>query len=140
MPQNVPQNFQSRFEAWQRKGLSSRACSVLALAGCNTVEQVRHLGRAWFERRPNVGIKTITELQKFAGWTADRKSPVDVIAITLRLSIPDIAEAREAAQDTVLGLERAGYVIAMHCDADAKSLANTDAMSLTMTSLHNDAS
>jgi hypothetical protein len=37
--------FPARFVAWQRRGLSSRAASALAAAGCDSIEDVARLGR-----------------------------------------------------------------------------------------------
>jgi hypothetical protein len=99
------------FQLWSSRGLSPRAASALALAGCETVEQVTNLGRAWFQR-PNIGAKTLAELSTLAGWPPEHRTPVDAIAASLGLSIPDPEAARDAAMDAVIGLRRAGFVIA----------------------------
>lgn len=99
------------FMMWSRRGLSPRAAGALALAGCETTEQVAALGREWFFGRRNVGAKTLAELTAVAGWPPETKTPIDAVAASLALSIPDTEEAREAARDAVIGLHRAGFVI-----------------------------
>jgi hypothetical protein len=54
----------------------------------------------------------LQELSVLAGWPPEHRTPVDAIAAALGLSIPDPTEARDAATDAVIGLRRAGYVIA----------------------------
>jgi hypothetical protein len=103
--------FPHRFMAWQRRGLSARAASVMSLAGCDFVEEITRLGRAYFERRPNCADKTLSELAELAGWAPKRHTAVDAIAAALALAIADPEEAREAAAVVISSLRRSGFVL-----------------------------
>lgn len=107
------------FMQWSKRGLSPRAASALALAGCDTVEQVTALGRQWFQEKPNVGVKTLNELARLAGWSDEPMTPAAAVATALQLSIPDPEAAQEAALDCLISLRRAGYVIASRQSAPA---------------------
>ena len=103
--------FPRRFVRWQRAGLSARASSAVALAGCDTVEEITRLGREYFEGRRNCATKTLAELAALAGWPPKVATAVDAIAAALALAIDDPDEAREAATDAVIALRRGGFFI-----------------------------
>lgn len=105
------QRFQRRFDTWRARGQSARAAAILALAGADTVEDVRRLGRAYFKGRRNIGAKTLAELARLGAWQPVCRTAADAIAASLALTIPDPEECREAAMDTLIGLRRAGFVI-----------------------------
>lgn len=111
--------YPHRFRLWSERGLSPRAASALALAGVDTIEQVTALGREWFQKKPNVGVKTLNELARLACWPDESKTPVDAVAAALRLAIADPDEAKEAATDAVIALRRSGYIIASRQSAPA---------------------
>jgi hypothetical protein len=111
LSQRTTRLYPHRFVAWQREGLSARAASVVALAGCNTIEEIGRLGRSYFEGRPNCAEKTLAELAALAGWAPKRATAVDAIAAALALSIPDPDETREVATDVMVALRRSGFVI-----------------------------
>lgn len=97
--------------AWTARGLSARAASVVALAGCDSVEEITRLGRAYFEGRPNCARKTLAELAALAGWPPRVATAADAIAAALALAIDDPTEAHEAATDVCIALRRSGFVI-----------------------------
>lgn len=103
--------YPGRFAVWQRHGLSARAASAVSLAGCDTVEEIALLGRAYFERLPNCAEKTLTELAKLASWPPKRRTAVDAIAQALELAISNPEEAREAAADVMASLRKAGFIL-----------------------------
>lgn len=98
------------FGLWAARGLSPRAAGALALAGCETIQEVTQLGRVWFLGKPNCGTKTLRELAILANWAPE--TPVEAVAAALSLSIADPEEAHEAATDALMALRRSGYVIA----------------------------
>jgi hypothetical protein len=106
------QLFPQRSVTWQGLGLSVRASNVLALANCQTVDDIRRLGRSYFQGRRNCGEHTLNELAQLAGWTPKLRTPVDAIAAALSLTIRDPEEAREAAFDVLSSLRRSGFVMA----------------------------
>jgi hypothetical protein len=103
-------HFESRFRAWRSSGTSSRAATVLALAGCDTAEEVARLGRSHFEGLPNCADRTLAELADLAGWPPPRRTAADAIAAALAMGLGPV-EAREAAADALSALRRAGFVI-----------------------------
>ncbi len=105
-------HFPQRFEAWQRKGLSARAASAAALAGCDSIDQITQLGRSHFENQPNCGKRTLSELATLAGWPSKRNTAVDAITAALGMAINDPEETREVAMDIIIALRRSGFVIA----------------------------
>jgi hypothetical protein len=106
--------FPARFVAWQRRGLSSRAASALAAAGCDSIADVARLGRSYFEGRPNCATKTLSELAVLAGWPTKHRTAVDAIAQVLEMAIDDAEEARELATDAFIALRRSGFVVVRH--------------------------
>ena len=103
--------FPRRFMAWQHRGLSVRAAGVVALAGCDTVEEISRLGRDYFAAQPNCATKTMAELALLAGWPPRVDTAVDAIAAALSLAINDPEETREVATDVMIALRRSGFVI-----------------------------
>jgi hypothetical protein len=103
--------FLQRRDRWRSQGLSMRASGILARAGCDAIEDVARLGRAYFETRSNCGCHTLAELAVLGGWPPKSRTMVDVIATVLRLAVADAGEAREVAQDVALALRRAGFVV-----------------------------
>lgn len=103
--------YPHRFMTWRRRGLSTRAATAVAIAGCDTVEEITRLGRAYFEGRPNCAKTTLAELAAIAGWPPKFETAVGAIAAALALSMADPEEAREAAADAIIALQRSGFVI-----------------------------
>jgi hypothetical protein len=110
-PETAKRFYPYRFRLWSKRGLSPRAASALALAGTDTVEQVTALGREWFQGKPNVGVKTLNELARLAGWLDERKTPREAIAAALRLSLPNPDEAEDVAQDIMIALRRHRFAV-----------------------------
>jgi hypothetical protein len=104
------QFFPQRSAPSRGLGLPARASSVLALADCQTVEDVRRLSSSYFNGRRNCGKQTLNELAQLAGWP--RRTPVDAIATALLLAIRDPEEARETALDVLSAIRRSGFVLA----------------------------
>ena len=100
--------FAQRRDVWRSRGLSMRACGILAGAGCDTVADIARLGRVYFESRPNGGSRTPAEL---AGRPAKPHTSVDVINTGLSLARADGDEAREVAQDVALAVRRASFFL-----------------------------
>lgn len=109
-PASRPQ-FEARFRMWQRMGVSARAASVLALAACDTVEEVRRLGRRYFAGYDNVGPTTLSELTRLAGWKSEVTTAEDAVVAALRLAIGNKDGARDVARDILMSLRRAGFVV-----------------------------
>jgi len=84
---------------------------VLADSGCETIDDVRRLGREYFENFQGCGKKTLQDLAMLAGWPPRIETAADAIAAALRLTITDPEEAYEAAKDAVIGLNQAGFVV-----------------------------
>ena len=91
--------------------MSSRAASAVAKAGCDTVAEIASLGREHFGSRPNLGVRSLAELEKLAGWPPKRMSAVDTVTTVLRLAIGDPEEAREVAGDVLMALRRSGFTV-----------------------------
>src|SRR4051812_19777978 len=111
--------FRPRFLAWVARGASTHAATVLADAGCETFDDIRRLGRDYFESFRGCGKKTLQELSLLAGWQPKIDTAADAIAAALSLTISDPDEAYEAARDAVIALTRAGFVIAVSDTAPA---------------------
>jgi hypothetical protein len=105
------QRLRRRFDLWRARGQSARAAAILAQAGADTAEDVRRLGRAYFEGRPNVGAKTLEELALLAAWPPVCRTAADAIAASLALTISSPEECLDAATDALIGLRRAGFVV-----------------------------
>ena len=103
--------YPHRFMRWQAHGLSARAASVVALAGCDTIDEITRLGRGYFEGRRNCAAKTLAELAVLAGWPPKVATAVDTITAALALAIDDPDETREVATDVMIALRRSGFVI-----------------------------
>jgi hypothetical protein len=112
--------FPHRFAQWQAQGLSARAASAVALAGCDTVEEIARLGRSHFENVPNLGEKSLAQLATLAGWPEQRRTAVDTIAQALSMAM-DPQEAREAAADVMSALRCAGYALTVTPKAHARA-------------------
>jgi hypothetical protein len=108
--------YPRRFVAWQQRGLSARAASAAALAGCDTIDDIAALGRARFERMPNIGAKSLAELAALAAWPAKPKGAVETIASTLEMALGP-REAREVAIDVMSSLRRAGFLLTVRTRA-----------------------
>src|ERR1700744_5555039 len=78
-PSEIARLYPERLAAWRRRGLSSRAASAVAKAGCDTVAEIASLGREHFGSRPNLGVRSLAELEKLAGWPPKRMSAVDTV-------------------------------------------------------------
>lgn len=102
--------YPRRFAIWQEHGLSVRAASAVAVAGCDTVADIARLGHAYFEAQPNCGAKTLAELAALSGWEPDRRTAVDAIAAALSMSI-NLKETRDVATDVMIALRRSGFTI-----------------------------
>ena len=103
--------FQHRLDYWRHVGLSLRASSALARAGCDSIEEVARLGREYFAGRPNLGRKTLQELAVLAGFPPERRTVIDAVAAALSMTITDADEAREIATDVLIALRRSGFVV-----------------------------
>lgn len=55
------------FRVWASKGLSSRACTALSLAGCSSPSDIRDLGRNYFSQVENCGRTTLREIEQLIG-------------------------------------------------------------------------
>jgi hypothetical protein len=97
---------------WQERGLSARAASSAALAGCDAADEIPRLGRSYFENQPNLRSKSLAQLADLAGWPPKRRTVVDTIAAALALGM-DPQEARETATDILAPLGKAGFVLAV---------------------------
>jgi hypothetical protein len=95
---------------WKANGLGPRAASAAALAGCDSIEEITRLGRTYFEKRPNLGPKSLAELAAIANWPPRLGTALDTIATTLAMGM-DPAEAREVATDVLTSLRTAGFVL-----------------------------
>lgn len=108
---DTKRNFDPRFRRWREAGVSVRGAAVLALAGCDSVQDINVLGRSHFEGRPNCAAKTLAELAVLAGWPPKAGTAVDAIAAALQMAVRDPDEAREAATDALIALRRSGFVV-----------------------------
>jgi hypothetical protein len=108
--------YPRRFVSWQQRGLSARAASAAALAGCDTIDDIAALGRARFERMPNIGAKSLAELAALAGWPAIPKTAAETIASTLEMALSP-EEAREVATDVMSSLRRSGFLLTVRARA-----------------------
>lgn len=120
-PQAIRRHYHHRLEAWRETGLSARAAGALALAGCDTQEDITRLGRGYFVRLSNCAAKTLAELEALAAWPAKPLTAVETITAALLLSINDHDEAREAATDALIALRRSGFVVVATRSAPAGS-------------------
>src|SRR4051794_8678754 len=89
------QYFHARFASWKSQGLSTRAASILALWGCDSVADVQRLGRCHFDRQRNLGAKTLDELSRLAGWPS--VCPPSADAARSAPANSDPTECRESA-------------------------------------------
>ena len=103
--------FAARFTEWQRRGLSARAAGAVALAACDSIEDVSRLGRSYFAKLPNCAEGTLNELGRLVDWAPGRKEAVDAIARTIGMAISDPDEIRAVAQDIMVSLKLAGFRI-----------------------------
>jgi hypothetical protein len=74
--------FRPRFLVWVARGASTHAATVLADAGCETFDDIRRLGRDYFESFRGCG-KTLQELALLAGWQPKIDTAADAIAAAL---------------------------------------------------------
>ena len=54
---------QAIFNFWASQGLSTRACTVLAFAGCETLADIVDLGQIYFKQQKNCGPVTLREIK-----------------------------------------------------------------------------
>jgi hypothetical protein len=69
-----PTGTQSDFahlRLWREMGLSARAVSVVAAAGCRSLDEIRALGWHYFRRQENCGLRTLQELSELIGGWPD---------------------------------------------------------------------
>jgi hypothetical protein len=55
------------FKFWRGSGLSVRAATVVAAAGCQSLGDIRDLGWSFFLRQENCGNRTLQELSDLVG-------------------------------------------------------------------------
>jgi hypothetical protein len=55
----------TNLQFWRAQGLSTRAATVVAAAGCWSWRDLRKLGWRYFEGQENCGKRTLTELSTF---------------------------------------------------------------------------
>ena len=110
-PEQVNPLFPRRLDHWRHVGLSLRAASALADAGCDSIEEVAKLGRTYFAGKPNLGKKTLQELAALVGFWPERKTVIDAVAAALAMTITDPDEARDIATDVLIALRRSGFVV-----------------------------
>ena len=108
---DIDRLFRHRFVLWASRGIPTHAATVLADAGCETIEEVRLLGREYFENFQGCGKKTLQDLALIAGWPPPVETAADAIAAALSLSISDPEEAHEVAADVIIALRRSGFVV-----------------------------
>lgn len=91
-PNRTRDNF-AHFGFWRDQGLSVRAATAVAAAGCQSPEEVRDLGWRFFLRQGNCGPRTVEELSDLVGGWPDarrkyvawlRRVPVDLLIEELR--------------------------------------------------------
>jgi hypothetical protein len=99
-----------RETAWRDWGLSTRAATALATAGCETINDISRLGRNYFANHRNVGAHTLAELDNLNAWPRPRRTAVDAIAAAFQMTM-SADEAREAALDALHALRRSGFAI-----------------------------
>jgi hypothetical protein len=69
VPRASAAEIRGLFMFWRFRGHSVRACSVLSLARCRSVADIRALGPAFFRAQPNCGATTLLEIERLAdGW------------------------------------------------------------------------
>ena len=59
------------FGYWRGYGLSVRAATAAAAAGCRSLDELRGLGWHFFEHRKNCGTRTLEELSQLVGGWPD---------------------------------------------------------------------
>jgi hypothetical protein len=57
----------SAFRFWREQGLSARAATAVAAAGCQSLDEIRGLGWCFFLRQENCGNRTLQELSDLVG-------------------------------------------------------------------------
>jgi hypothetical protein len=104
--------FPFRFAAWQAQGLSARAASAVATAGCDTAEEIARLARVYLKSLPSLDERPLQQLADLTGWPPKRRTAVDTIAASPAPGM-DAEEGRKTATDVLTSLRKAGFVLAV---------------------------